>query len=228
MHTVALVPAAGRGERLGSTLPKALVPVGGVPLLTHAVRGLLDCSRVDQVIVAAPPGHLDTVGELVVGPRVRVIAGGQERTASVRRALEAAPEAELVLVHDAARAFTPASVIADVADALRDGAPAVVPVLPVTDTVKRIDERGTVTATVDRSTLRTVQTPQGFSAEVLRSAYEHDGGALTDDAGLVERMSFPVRTVPGHAHAMKITTPFDLAVAESVLTNVGQPAAEKD
>lgn len=199
-----------------------------MPLLTHAVLGLLDCPRIDRVIVAAPPGHLDTVGELVAGPRVQVIAGGQERTASVRRALHAAPEAELVLVHDAARAFTPPSVVTAVADALRDGADAVIPVTPVTDTVKRVDGSGTVTATVDRSTLRAVQTPQGFAAEVLRSAYEHNGGALTDDAGLVERMGLEVRTVPGHPNAMKITTPFDLAVAENVLANAGRTVTEKD
>lgn len=217
MRTVALVPAAGRGERLGADLPKSLVPVGRVPMLSRAVRGLLASGCVDRVVVAAPPDQLRAVTELVGGKRVQVLEGGADRTASVRLALRAAEDADTVLVHDAARPFTPASVISAVVERLREGAQAVIPVLPVTDTVKRVDDADLVTETVDRSSLRAVQTPQGFAAEVLRAAYAHDGGALTDDAGLVERMGTRVRTVPGHAHAMKITTRFDLAIAESVL-----------
>lgn len=217
MTTVALVPAAGRGERLGADAPKALVPVAGVALLRWSVLGLLGSGYVDRVVVAAPSDHLSTVREMVADDRVDVIAGGPDRTASVRLALHAAPPAEYVLVHDAARAFTPPAVIRAVSDALHAGASAVVPVLPVTDTVKRTDEGGVVTATVDRAELRAVQTPQGFRADVLRAAYDHDTGSSTDDAGLVERLGVAVHTVPGHTHAMKITTPFDLSVAESVL-----------
>ena len=99
----------------------------------------------------------------------------------------------------------------------KGGAPAVIPVLPVADTVKRVDAAGVVVATLDRSALRIVQTPQGFSADVLRRAYAAHPDDTTDDAGLVERLGVPIMTVPGHPHAMKITTRFDLAVAEALL-----------
>ena len=225
MRVVALVPAAGLGHRLGAAVPKALVRVNGLPLLTHTIVGLLNSDCVDDVMVAGPPDALSLMEEAVrlVGVRssvVTVVPGGADRSASVLLALKAAteqlPAFEVVLVHDAARAFTPAPLIATVVDAVRMGAPAVIPVLPVVDTVKMVDAAGTIRETVDRSTLRIVQTPQGFSAEVLRKAHE-SGLAATDDAGLVERLGIAVRTVPGHPDAMKITTPFDLAIAEAVL-----------
>lgn len=146
-----------------------------------------------------------------------VVAGGADRTESVRLALDAVlgESPEIVLVHDAARAFTPPELIRAVTDAVAAGAPAVVPVLPVADTVKRVDANDVVTETVDRADLRAVQTPQGFMLDVLLRAYAA-GGEHTDDAGLVERLGVPVSTVPGHPAAMKITTPFDLTVAEAV------------
>lgn len=224
MSVIALVPAAGRGERLGAAVPKALVEVRGEALLLHAARGLLASGRVQHVVIAAPPDQVDVVAE-VLRPlgAAHVIAGGAERTDSVRLALDEAgrlvPDADVVLVHDAARAFTPPEVIGAVVDEVRGGAPAVIPVLPVADTVKRIDDAGCVESTVDRSRLRAVQTPQGFAVDVLRRAHDAAGeDGATDDAGLVERLGIQVRTVPGHAHALKITTTFDLAIAESVLT----------
>ncbi len=157
------------------------------------------------------------------GAKALVVPGGADRTESVRLALAAAlgesPDISIVLVHDAARAFTPPELVCAVTAAVAAGAPAVVPVLPVADTVKRVDANEIVTATVDRADLRAVQTPQGFALDVLRRAYEADGdttGSHTDDAGLVERIGVPVSTVPGHPAALKITTPFDLAVAEAV------------
>ncbi|WP_433871059.1 2-C-methyl-D-erythritol 4-phosphate cytidylyltransferase [Saccharopolyspora sp. CA-218241] len=229
MSVVALVPAAGRGVRLGAGVPKALVPVKGESLLSRAVRGLLDSGRVRHVVVAAPADQVDLVrAELAATESAHVVAGGAERTDSVRRALDEAlrvvPDASVVLVHDAARAFTPASVVRDVVDAVEAGAPAVIPVLPVTDTVKQVDETGAVVTTVDRTRLRAVQTPQGFAVDVLQRAYAESGDIATDDAGLVERLGVPVRTVPGHPDALKITTAFDLAVAESVLAPAGEPA----
>ncbi|MEJ2857358.1 MULTISPECIES: 2-C-methyl-D-erythritol 4-phosphate cytidylyltransferase [unclassified Saccharothrix] len=225
MGVVALVPAAGRGERLGHGVPKALVPVDGVPLLVRAVRGLFAAGCVRHVVIAAPPSDVDTV-RTVTAPlapadgAVRVLAGGAERSDSVRLALELAlrefPDTDVVLVHDAARAFTPPQVIKAVVDAVRAGHPAVIPVLPVADTVKQVDADGVVVATPDRSALRVVQTPQGFDARTLLRAHE-SGLHATDDAGLVERLGVPVTTVPGHPDALKITTPFDLAVAEALL-----------
>jgi 2-C-methyl-D-erythritol 4-phosphate cytidylyltransferase len=219
MSVVALVPAAGRGERLGADVPKALVPVGGVPLLVHAVRGLLDSGCVDHVVVAAPPLHVEpTVDFLAALSPVTVIAGGDDRTSSVRLTLAHAwPSDTVARVHDAARAFTPAVVIRRVVQAVLDGAPAVVPVLPVTDTIKQVDAVGIVTATIDRSSLRAVQTPQGFAMDVLRRAHASAVTSATDDAALVELLGLPVHTVHGHPNALKITTPFDLALAESHL-----------
>ncbi|MEU4801070.1 2-C-methyl-D-erythritol 4-phosphate cytidylyltransferase [Actinosynnema sp. NPDC023587] len=225
MGVVALVPAAGRGERLGHGLPKALVPVGGVPLLVRAVRGLFQADRVQHVVIAAPPSDVDTVNTVTAplapaGGAVHVLAGGAERSDSVRLALAYAlrelPGTTIVLVHDAARAFTPPHVVRAVVDAVAAGRPAVIPVLPVADTVKEVDAAGVVVATPDRAALRVVQTPQGFDARVLLRAHEA-GHHATDDAGLVERLGVPVTTVPGHQNAMKITTPFDLAVAEALL-----------
>ncbi|MFJ8964422.1 2-C-methyl-D-erythritol 4-phosphate cytidylyltransferase [Lentzea sp. NPDC102401] len=226
MSVVALVPAAGRGERLGYGMPKALVPVNGVPLLTRAVRGLFESGQVQHVVIAAPPSDVDLVHTATAslapaGGAVHVLSGGAERTDSVRLALEHAlrviPDTSIVLVHDAARAFTPPEVIADVVAAVRGGYDAVIPVLPVADTIKQVDEVGVVVSTPDRAGLRVVQTPQGFRAETLKAAY-CSGIAATDDAGLVEKNGVAVHTVPGHAHAMKITTPFDLAVAEALFS----------
>ncbi len=180
-----------------------------------------------RVVVAAPLSHVDIMRSVLAdaGAEALVVAGGGDRSESVRRALDAAlaesadmsPEISVVLVHDAARAFTPPELVRAVTDAVAAGAPAVVPVLPVADTVKRVDANELVTETVSRADLRAVQTPQGFAPDVLRRAYEAGGDEHTDDAGLVERIGVPVSTVPGHPAAMKITTPFDLAVAEAVL-----------
>lgn len=223
MSVVALVPAAGRGERLGAGMPKALVSVRGEPLLVHAVRGLLAAGCVRRVVVAAPVADVDTMTRALAsaGADALVVPGGSSRTHSVRLALRAAqadvPDATVVLVHDAARAFTPAELVRAVVARVRAGADAVIPVLPVADTIKRVSD-GLVAATPDRADLRVVQTPQGFRAEVLARAYAaYPDDSTTDDAGLVERLGVPVHTVPGHPHAMKITTPFDLAVAEAVL-----------
>ncbi|WP_104477856.1 2-C-methyl-D-erythritol 4-phosphate cytidylyltransferase [Actinokineospora auranticolor] len=222
-RAVAVVPAAGRGERLGYGMPKALVPVRGTALLTHAVRGLLNAGCVRHVVVAAPPADVEVVAALLRDADLPadVVPGGADRTDSVRRAFEhavkAVPDVRVVLVHDAARAFTPPSVIRAVVAAVASGAPAVIPVLPMADTVKQVDFDGTVLATPDRSALRVVQTPQGFATDVLTRAYAEAGDSATDDAGLVEKIGVPVATVPGHACAMKVTTPFDLAIAEAVL-----------
>jgi 2-C-methyl-D-erythritol 4-phosphate cytidylyltransferase len=195
-------------------------------LLSHAVRRLLAGGFVDSVVVAAPSTALALAREQLagLGDRVCVIAGGGQRTDSVRLALAAAlrnaaerrAAVEVVLVHDAARAFVPSGLVKAVVAAVNDGAPAVVPVLAVTDTVKQVDEHGRILSTVDRSRLRAVQTPQGFRPDVLARAYEQAGRDATDDAGLVERLGERVHTVPGDPLAFKVTTPFDLLVAEAV------------
>lgn len=218
----ALVPAAGRGERLGHGRPKALTPLAGEPMLVHAVRTLA-ATPVDLVVVAVPPGSADDVWAALTGAHdgaaLAVVEGGATRSDSVRRALSALPDSiEVVLVHDAARPLVPASLIEAVVAAVENGADAVVPGLPVTDTVKAVDDRGAVVATVDRAGLRSVQTPQGFRRSVLASAYAATGAPeATDDAALVERAGGRVLLVLGAPEAFKVTTQQDLVLAEALL-----------
>ncbi|WP_343929708.1 2-C-methyl-D-erythritol 4-phosphate cytidylyltransferase [Tsukamurella strandjordii] len=215
MTVVALVPAAGQGTRLGLNRPKAFVELRGRALLSWAVDGLFESGAVDEVVVMVPTDMLSDARALV--PSARVVIGGAERTDSVRAGLAVAGAHDLVLVHDAARPLTPPAMIGRVVQALRAGASAVIPVLPVADTVKQVDADGAVVATVDRARLRAVQTPQGFTTEALRAAYEAAPNELaTDDAGLVERAGGTVLTVPGDPLAMKITTAFDLRVAQAL------------
>jgi 2-C-methyl-D-erythritol 4-phosphate cytidylyltransferase len=212
-----LLPAAGRGERLGSGVVKALREVGGEPLLLHAVRGVRAVPAVGPIVVLAPVGLVNDLAVLLASYDVVVTAGGEQRQDSVRQGLAVLPGAvDLVLVHDAARALAPVALFEAVIAALRAGAEAVVPVLPVADTVKRVaDDR--VVATVDRADLRAVQTPQGFVRSVLERAHALPGPAATDDAALVERLGRTVVTVPGSEEAFKVTRPFDLLVAQAVL-----------
>jgi 2-C-methyl-D-erythritol 4-phosphate cytidylyltransferase len=152
-----------------------------------------------------------------------VVAGGSTRGESVGLALAAAPPGpDVVLVHDAARCLCPPELADDVADAVRAGADAVVPVLPVTDTVKQVDDAGIVVATPDRAVLRAVQTPQGFRRAVLAAAYARVSPAdtWTDEAALVERYGTVVQTVAGREEAMKVTRPIDLVLAEAMLDGV--------
>jgi 2-C-methyl-D-erythritol 4-phosphate cytidylyltransferase len=218
----AVVPAAGRGERLGAGSAKALHLLGGEPMLAHSVR-TLSAGPVDLVVVAVPPGRADEVRALLAvahdGAELVVVDGGDTRSDSVRRALDALPASvEVVLVHDAARPLVPGALVDAVVAAVRGGADAVVPGLAVVDTVKQVDSDGTVMATVDRSALRAVQTPQGFRRSVLESAYGGpDDGEATDDAGHVERQGGRVVVVPGSEEAFKVTRPLDLLLAEAVL-----------
>ncbi|MET8356784.1 2-C-methyl-D-erythritol 4-phosphate cytidylyltransferase [Micromonospora sp. NPDC005171] len=218
-----LVPAAGAGVRLGPGRPKALRLLAGEPLLVHAVRRLAAAPSVHTIVVAAPVAEVQAVRELLapVAP-VIVVPGGAERQASVAAALAAVPAGPtIVLVHDAARALTPPELVESVAAAVRGGCDAVIPVLPVVDTIKEVGADEVVLGTVDRSALRAVQTPQGFRRAVLSAAHAAAGDPLTDDAGLVEKQGVRVTCVPGSEYAVKITRPFDLALAEHLLTAGG-------
>jgi 2-C-methyl-D-erythritol 4-phosphate cytidylyltransferase len=220
-----LVPAAGAGLRLGPGGPKALRLLAGEPLLVHAIRRVAAAPSVRAIVVAAPAADVEAVRELLapVAP-VLVVAGGAERQESVSLALAAVPAgADIVLVHDAARALTPPQLFESVAAAVRAGQAAVIPVLPVVDTIKEVGPAaaGTplevVLGTVDRAVLRSVQTPQGFRRAVLAAAHAAAADPLTDDAGLVEKAGVPVACVPGSELAMKITRPLDLILAEALL-----------
>jgi 2-C-methyl-D-erythritol 4-phosphate cytidylyltransferase len=216
-----LVPAAGMGLRLGPGGPKALRVLAGEPLLVHAVRRLHAAPSVGQIVVAAPAGDVEAIRELLAAvAAVDVVAGGASRQASVAAALRAADASfGIVLVHDAARALTPPDMIERVAAAVRSGLPVVIPVLPVVDTIKQVDDAGRVAGTVDRAVLRAVQTPQGFRRDVLVAAHEAAVDEHTDDAGLAEKLGVPVHTVPGDEAAMKITRPLDLTIAAALLTS---------
>jgi 2-C-methyl-D-erythritol 4-phosphate cytidylyltransferase len=219
--TAVIVPAAGRGERLGPGAPKALRTLAGQPILLHAVRNLATARGLDLIVVAVPEESCEEARALLQGIDIpiTIVSGGETRQDSVARALLALPpEVDVVLVHDAARPLVPSDVVDRVVGAVRAGAQAVIPTLGVVDTVKEVDADGVVRATLDRARLQAVQTPQGFARDVLQRAHAaSDGGDATDDAGMVERMGVIVQTVPGHEEAFKITRPLDLVLAEAIL-----------
>jgi 2-C-methyl-D-erythritol 4-phosphate cytidylyltransferase len=220
-RTAAIVPAAGRGERLGLGTPKALRPIAGTPMLVHAVRALQAARCVDLVVVVAPEEFVTEVQGLMsqIDIELSVISGGDTRQASVSRGLIMLPaDIDVVLVHDAARPLVPADVVTNVVSAVRAGHPAVIPALPVVDTIKRVNDTSYVTETVDRSQLRAVQTPQGFARDVLQRVHaEAENEDITDDAGLIEAAGVPVLIIPGHEEALKITRPLDLVIAEAIV-----------
>jgi 2-C-methyl-D-erythritol 4-phosphate cytidylyltransferase len=212
----AILVAAGSGQRLGADQPKAFVRVAGATLLEHACTRFAGHSAIDRCVVVAPA---DLVDDAVRLTGAMVVAGGATRRESVAAGLAALDEkVEFVLVHDVARPFVPVTVLDAVVDALRGGAHAVVPVVPIHDTVRRIAADGTLDGVVDRATLAAVQTPQGFRREILVAAHDRAGElAVTDDAALVEALGHRVAWVPGSDLAFKITTAADLARAESIL-----------
>ncbi|GGY95647.1 2-C-methyl-D-erythritol 4-phosphate cytidylyltransferase [Streptomyces poonensis] len=231
-----MIPAAGRGVRLGPGAPKALRALNGTPMLIHAVRAMAASRSVSLVVVVAPPdgaaevktlldAHTLLPGGATAGSTdFLVVPGGDTRQESVRFGLDALPPGfDIVLVHDAARPLVPVDTVDAVIEAVRDGAPAVVPALPLADTVKQVEpasEPGgpeAVVATPDRSRLRAVQTPQGFDRAALVRAHETVTDDVTDDASMVEQLGLRVVTVPGHEEAFKVTRPLDLVLAEAVL-----------
>jgi 2-C-methyl-D-erythritol 4-phosphate cytidylyltransferase len=219
----AVVPAAGAGERLAAGIPKAFYQLEGRTLVEWAVEGLLDSGVVDSVVVAVPADLTDEA-KLILRSKATVVAGGADRTESVSLALAALAGApgsqapEFVLVHDAARALTPPGLIVRVVNALRAGHAAVVPALPLHDTIKAVDANGVVLGTPERAGLRAVQTPQGFATNLLLRAYQRAGAAdFTDDASLVEHLGGQVQVVDGDPLAFKITTALDLLLAQAIV-----------
>jgi 2-C-methyl-D-erythritol 4-phosphate cytidylyltransferase/2-C-methyl-D-erythritol 2,4-cyclodiphosphate synthase len=216
-HSVAIIiVAAGSGTRLGASAPKAFVDVSGTPILEHAVLG---AAGLGQLVIVAPRSHLSHAQDIVDRANLdaTVVAGGDSRQASVAAGLSVLePGIRTVLVHDAARAFTPREQIERVIDAVESTGAGVIPALPVSDTIKRVDGSA-VLATVDRSELVQVQTPQGFPRAELDHAYSVAAAEYTDDAALFAADGGAVTTVPGDARAFKITTPADLRRAEQEL-----------
>jgi 2-C-methyl-D-erythritol 4-phosphate cytidylyltransferase len=221
--TVAVVPAAGSGRRLAAGVPKAFFHLDGRTLVERAVSGLVESGVVDRVVVAVPADRTDQA-KLILGREATVVAGGANRSESVSRALAALADAEepnFVLVHDAARALTPPGLVVRVVEALRAGHSAVVPALPLSDTVKSVDANGMVLGTPERGGLRAVQTPQGFATELLLRAYQRAADFpetdFTDDASMVEHIGGQVQVVEGDPLAFKITTLLDILLAQAIV-----------
>jgi 2-C-methyl-D-erythritol 4-phosphate cytidylyltransferase len=220
MRAVALVAAAGRGERLGANIPKALLRISGRPLLAFALQTVDACDELEAVVVAAPPDRLDEIADVakVSVKLMEVVAGGETRNSSIRNALEVVPgEFDAVVCHDVARPFATPALFTAVLTAL-DHADGAVPTLPVHDTVKRMDGKD-IGETLPRDGLVLSQTPQAFHRQVLEAAHRAapvDGFEGTDDAALVERAGYRVVSVPGDASNLKLTTAADLRVATAL------------
>jgi 2-C-methyl-D-erythritol 4-phosphate cytidylyltransferase len=225
MQSIAILVAAGRGERMGGGRPKAFLELAGEALVLRAARVFDRAPSVGR-IVAVVPGEEVVAAQALLAPLRKVaavVAGGERRQDSVREGLRQAPAGfdGVVLVHDAARPLVEVDLVEAVAGEAA-AAGAAVPVVPVVDTLKRVRD-GVVVETLDREALGSAQTPQGFRFAVLTEAYEaafRDGVTVTDEAMAVERLGAPVRAVPGSPRNRKITTREDLAWAEGVLAGL--------
>lgn len=235
-HITVIVVAAGSGTRLGLGIPKALAQLNNRSLLEHTLDQIAGSALINQVIVVLPPDDTAMTKlchQHAVHPDI--VTGGATRNDSVRAGLSRlAPKTHGVLIHDAARCLTPAALFDAVAQSILDGAKAVIPVLPVVDTIKHVEQDPAgddlyVSGTPAREALRAVQTPQGFHASTLIAAHQQAAGweaaraqSITDDAMLLEMLGERVLTIPGSADALKITTPLDMKIAQLIL---GEPSA---
>lgn len=218
----AVVVAAGSGERLGAEHPKAFVAFGDDPLIASSVAALDDHPAIDGIVLVVPAGWEERAtfmaDDIGAGKAAIAVPGGATRSDSVAAGVAEVPaDAAIILVHDAARPLVPADLIDRVLGGFADGADGVIPVLPIDDTVKRVDAAGRVVETLDRSELRAVQTPQAFLADVFRRAVAaEDRASGTDCASLVERAGGTIATVAGDPRTLKITTRADLERAEEL------------
>ncbi|MCT0224095.1 2-C-methyl-D-erythritol 4-phosphate cytidylyltransferase [Synechococcus sp. CS-1328] len=219
-----LIAAAGSGRRMGAEGNKLLLVVAGRPVLAWTLDAALACPVIRWIGVVGQPLDEEAVAAIVAAaePRLPVqwIVGGDTRQESVSRGLAALPaEAEGVLIHDGARCLVEPELLSRCAEAVTAGA-AVIAATPVTDTIKQVDGEGTIQATPDRSDLWAAQTPQGFPVDDLRQAHAiaaAEGWSVTDDAALFEKLGKPVQVLEAPPSNIKLTTPFDLTIAEAVL-----------
>ena len=222
-----IVVAAGRGERLKASAPKAFVEINGRTILEHSLSPLSALADLTQVVIAAPSSHLAEATEIAnaalnTDATLDVVVGGDTRQQSIANALAVVgADIEIVLVHDAARAFASTVLFERVADAVRSTNSSVIPALEIADTIKRVSGNN-VLETVDRSSLRSAQTPQGFVAADLKRAYANASDDFTDDAALMQSQGKKVSFVAGEAEAAKITTPEDLVGVLSRLNAAGR------
>jgi 2-C-methyl-D-erythritol 4-phosphate cytidylyltransferase len=225
MRVVALIPAAGRGRRMGAERPKAFLLLGGVPLLARTLRQFEACPAIDEIWPLVPEDEVDFCTEEIVRSLglqkiPRVLAGGAERQDSVYLGLKAAgPGADTVIIHDGARPFIPVPLIERAIEETRRRR-AVVLAIPAGDTIKEVSPEGEIRRTLDRKGLWLIQTPQCFAFDLIRRAHEkarEEGFQGTDDAALVERLGVPVKVITGSRLNFKITTPEDLLLGEALL-----------
>jgi len=223
--TTSVVPAAGRGTRLGLNLPKALIPIAGKPMIVWTITALEQTPIVDAIVIVAPSEFIGEFEHLRSENKwrkvVAIVAGGNDRQQSVWNGLQAMPsETEWVIVHDAARPLVKPSLIVSVWEAAQEIGTAAIAALPCSDTVKRTLDGVLIAETLDREQIWLAQTPQVFAADLLKEAHEQalkDGCSATDDAMLVERLGVPIRLVLGDPTNIKITHPIDLALAEALI-----------
>lgn len=220
-EVAAIVLAAGRSTRMGGD-DKLWADLGGTPVIGHSLRALVATAGVTTLVIVGPPERHEVLRSLAAeaaegaGVEVRCVEGGERRQDSVAAGLAAAPEAAWYLVHDGARPLVTAELVAAVLAAAREHG-AAAPGMPVTDTLKRVDASERVVETVDRASMRAVQTPQAFEGELLREAHATMSGDATDDASMVEALGRSVVLVPGDPANMKVTRPVDLVVARALL-----------
>ena len=224
---VALVPAAGRGLRMGGSVPKQFLLLGGEPLIIQSLRTLQAAPVVDQIILAVPPADVEYCEREIVSRHrftkvTKVVAGGAERQDSVRHALAQVPsDTEIVLIHDAVRPFVTLRMIDEVVAAARKEG-AAISALPMRDTVKQVRTDGTIERTVDRAPLWLAQTPQAFRRDWIETAHSKahaEGVRATDDASLVEWLGHSVAVVEGSGENIKVTRPEDLVIGEAILAS---------
>lgn len=225
MHVNAIIVAAGKGERMGTALPKPFLPLRGVPLLVHTLRSLDQAPSLRTIVLVIAPEREQLCRSMLDrhGPfrcTIRLVHGGAERQDSVRLGCAALdPECDIVAIHDAARPFITASIVEhSISVAAQVGAALVA--VPVADTLKRVDADQTVVETVPRHGLWLAQTPQTFRVDIIRAAHQRaqdEGIAVTDDAALIEKMGGSVQIVPGDRRNFKLTSPEDLRMAEALL-----------
>ena len=223
----AIVPAGGRGVRMGSDVPKQFLTLGDVPLLVHALQPFESCSIISEIVLVVPEDdcaycHDHIVPIYGLKKISRVVGGGRRRQDSVLNGVQVTnPTSDIVVVHDAVRPFVTERMIADVVKAARKHGAAIV-AIPLRDTVKRVNFDGLIEETLSREKLWAAQTPQAFQRDILLRAHEQgetDGVDATDDAFLVERMGLSVSVVQGSFHNIKVTRPEDLQMGQAILSD---------
>ncbi len=224
-HVVAVVPAAGRGARMGGSTPKQFLALGGIPLLVYSLQTLASVDHISEIVVVIPDAdreycQKEVVNRFNIQKVTQIVPGGARRQDSVRNGVFAIHDKpELVLVHDGVRPFVSRKIVEQaIRSAFETGAALVA--IPMKDTVKRVNEKRVVEATLNREELWLAQTPQVFRYSWLVEAHrvaEANNLHVTDDAGLIEQLGYHVHIVEGSSHNIKITRPEDLTLGESIL-----------